>query len=179
MHAQRRQLQRVGRLPAMSIEDDDTDPGVKHPSVIVPPWLVMLLRLHGKHEIPGPVDDPWIQEAFRRCGLPNAHDDKDAWCSVGLCRVFDDVGVKSPRTAAARNWLHWGIPLERPRLGCVQVFDRFDPKNPLAAHVNLHVADLGTHLAGEGCNQTNAIGVDLRPRGKLLGWRWPDDPRYP
>lgn len=169
----------------MSFEDEPTHPLIlARKDVVVtasgnmPPWMVELVRLHGLHEIAGAVDHPWIKEAFRRCGLPNASDDKDAWCSAGLCRVFDDVGVKSPRTAGARNWLQWGIPLEQPRLGCVQVFKRVDPKNPSAAHVNLYVADLGTRLAGEGCNQANAIGIDLHPRDDLLGWRWTEDPRY-
>lgn len=173
----------------MTVEDEDTNPriltridSVVGASGLIPPWLVELVRLHGKHEIAGAVDDPWIKEAFRRCGLPNAKDDIEAWCSAGLCRAFDDVGVKSPRTAGARKWLNWGIALNKPALGAVQVWNRVDlrnPKNTSAAHVNLHVADLGVRLAGEGCNQLNAIGIDARLRKDLLGIRWPDDPRYP
>jgi len=171
----------------VTLDTDDTQPRILlgHPDRVIgasgwiPPWLLELVKLHGKHEIPGLVDDPWIDAAFALCGLPRASDDKDPWCSAGLCKAFEDAGVRSPRSAAARHWLKYGIPLAEPVFGAVLVWDRHDAKNPNAAHVNVCVADLGKRLAGYGCNQHNMIDIDTRPRGTLLGVRWTDDPRYP
>lgn len=146
------------------------------PNIELPPWIREAEHWLGQHEVVGAQDNVFIVECLRRVGLPGQHDET-AWCAAFANRVLIDGGMQGTNSAAARSFLQYGTPLNEPRLWCIQVFDRHDPANPGAAHVNFNVGRLGSVVIGIGGNQGNSVSIEPRPTGKLIGLRWP--PGYP
>lgn len=91
------------------------------------------------------------------------------------CTCVDEAGYNSPKSAAARSWLKWGVELDGPRLGCIVVFDRSDPSNPNAAHVAFYAQPSfdTTKILVLGGNQRNRVCVAPYDKEKVLGYRWP------
>jgi uncharacterized protein (TIGR02594 family) len=147
-----------------------------------PPWLHIARGELGVREIPGPRANPRIVEYLAETALRTHRmgaTDETAWCSAFMCWVMERAGIRSPRSAAARDWLKWGTPIDTPRLGCVVVLDRKDPRNPRAAHVALYARrglPVGTELELLGGNQrptTGQVSVAPYEAKRLLGYRWP------
>jgi uncharacterized protein (TIGR02594 family) len=105
------------------------------------------------------------------------------WCSAYACSTLERHGIRSPRSARARDFLSWGIPLIRPIFGAILVFER--PALGLALpEWRAHVGFCSSHphrdsdvVACFGGNQKNMVCEVPKPTSKLLGVRWP--PGYP
>lgn len=104
-----------------------------------------------------------------------ATSDEVAWCSAAMNFIADEAGFSGTRSAAARSWLKWGVPLEAPILGCVVIFDRKDSSNPNAAHVAVcdHPDISNGIIRVLGGNQENCYKVSRFPTNKVLGYRSP------
>lgn len=147
------------------------------PQLSEPPWMTFCRRHIGLHERPGPESEPLIAEAFALCHVdPKTHDDSTtAWCAawVGLC--LERSGYPSTRRANARSYLDYGIPLLRPKAGCIIVFSR--PPHPADGHVGFMV-EVPTALASNvlvmSGNQHNQVCIAPYPVSRILGWRWPE-----
>lgn len=144
-----------------------------------PPWLQIAEAYETMKivEVPGAAAHPMILKFFTRTSLKGnklALSDETAWCSAFACTCMEEAGFKSPRSAAARDWLKWGTPLGTPKRGCVVVFDRSDPKNKDAAHVAFYLAE---HSAAKllvlGGNQQNRVVALPYDKAAVLGYRWP------
>jgi len=144
-----------------------------------PPWLHIAEAYESMKivEIPGAAAHPMILKFFTHtsmAGTKAALDDATAWCSAFACTCMEEAGFKSPHSAAARDWLKWGTPLDKPKRGCVVVFDRHDDKNPNAAHVAFYMADYSADkLLVLGGNQLNKVCALPHEKEKVLGYRWP------
>src|SRR5690606_16496326 len=96
-----------------------------------------------------------------------ATSDEIPWCSSFMCAAFEEVGIPSTRSAAARSWVGWGVKLEKPKEGCVVIFTR---DNDLASgHVGIYVGETLTHIRCLGGNQKDAITVSDYPKSSVLG----------
>jgi len=94
------------------------------------------------------------------------------WCGAYVSNCLERAGVRSARSARARDYLTWGVALERFRPGCVMVYRRGpDPKK---AHVCFGVDDLhdSEYLTLDG-NNGNRVRYAKHPVEDLLGMRWP------
>lgn len=140
-----------------------------HVGVIGPRQLQIAWGELGIREIAGDKDNPRIIEYHAATRL-KATDDEVAWCSAFACWSFEQAGIESPRSAAARSWLLWGREVHAVELGCVAVFRR--GPNPNQGHVGFPV---GTTASGDlvilGGNQENAVSVQVQPISRLLGLR--------
>ena len=143
-----------------------------------PPWLAQAREYDGLSEkLPGGEPNPRIAEFFQATKFKQGDAD-DAWCSAFMCHVFGELGIAHPHSARARDWLGWGVPLIRPKLGCVIVFRR--PDNVRATsyrkgfgHVGLWLRDASPRWAEVyGGNQNQRVGKRLYANGDVLGWRW-------
>jgi len=147
--------------------------------LVVPPWIAYARTKLGQHEVLGDKDNKYILSCHAHCGLFGVHDEL-AWCSsfVNDCMI---VGAKLPGTykANARSWLDYGIPLQTPVFGCIEVFTRIDVSkgittpSPTLGHVNFFIHDFGDSHLGLGGNQGNEVSFDFYPVVRHLGYCWP------
>lgn len=143
------------------------------------PW-VEVIRTHinaGVGEIPGSKDHPIIVAAHKLAGLTAG--DTTAWCSSYMKYVFFLAGVPGSLLtgvkAWARDWMNWGVKLDKFIPGCVMVFERNAPGGDSHVTVGLY-EEMQAGRAGYMCsggNQDNKVNVKWYPKASLLAMRWP------
>lgn len=136
----------------------------------------------GLAEIPGQGEHPAIRWAFNVAGLPNAHDDTEAWCGAWQALTAKSAGDPVPALPArARSWLTVGkvIPLSEAQEGDTVILKRGDGPQPGSDVLDAqgHVGRLVSYqpvaftvsvLAG---NQGNKVSIETFPAGRVLGIR--------
>lgn len=140
----------------------------------VPIWLRVARSYLGLREYPGSRHNPKILEWWTTCRLPFT-DDETPWCSGYVCGVFEECGMRSTRSAAARSWLwqDWGVRLRGPAVGAVVVFYRKDRKGPYG-HVGIVVGkDQFGNLMVIGGNQGNRVSIKPFSTGRVLSYHYP------
>lgn len=136
------------------------------------PWMAIAEKEIGVKEIAGAKHHPKILEYHAATTLRSTTDEV-AWCAAFVSWVFVKAGMKSQRSAWARDWLKWGIKLDRPIPGCVVVLAR-----GTGGHVYFYKSGFGTGwIKGTGGNQSNQVNVASFAEANVLGYRWPSD--YP
>lgn len=142
---------------------------------VEPEWLAIARAELGVRETPGEGSTPRVLEYLRATRLPpSMYDDETPWCSAFACWVMERAGLASPRSAGARSWLRWGMPMVTPRLGCIVVLSRPSADNPHSGHVGfwLGKGERGPRVLGG--NQGNAVSVREYAASRVLGYRWPE-----
>ena len=135
------------------------------------PWMILAERELGVSEVAGGVHNPRII-AYHSATTLKATTDEIPWCSSYACWVMEGSGILSPRSAAARDWLGWGVEIKEPQYGCITVLDRKTRNNPRSAHVGFF-ARAPLYLLGG--NQRNRVGVDAFDVSRVLGYRMPGE----
>lgn len=73
-------------------------------------WLELAKKYLGEHELAGAKDDnPFIVECFKHTTYQAIHDEVP-WCAAFVCKVLEDCGYKSTKSAAANSYLTYGRP---------------------------------------------------------------------
>lgn len=143
------------------------------PDTRTPSWIHVARTYLGTAEIPGPqhsaVIGAWLHrlKAWWR-------DDEAPWCGVFTAAVMQECGLSYPKAwYRARAWLEWGQEVKPPAIGCIAVFERGG-----GGHVGFVVGkdDIGRLLILGG-NQGNAVSIAPFYPYRLLGCRWPPEPR--
>lgn len=143
---------------------------------MIPPWLDLALRQLGVQEIPGPGIEGRIVE-YHACTTLKATDDAVPWCSSFACWCMEGGslghGIRSPRSARARDWLDWGVAIanDRPILGDVMVFSR--GSNTAHGHVGFYLDSFGGQIDLLSGNTGNRVCIKPFDRRSLLGVRRP------
>lgn len=135
-----------------------------------PEWLDTALRELGTAEIPGPASNPRVIEYHKSTTL-KATDDAVPWCSAFACWCMEETGIRSPRSARARDWLTWGVELKEPLHGCIVVLKR--GSNPAQGHVGFYLASSSIRVLVLGGNQGDRVCKVWFPMDRVLGYRWP------
>jgi uncharacterized protein (TIGR02594 family) len=137
------------------------------------PWISWMIyeMATNVREIPGIEANPDIIRYHSYTTL-KATSDEIPWCSSALCACFEEIGLDSPRSAAARSWLTWGMPCSAFVLGSVAIFERGKP-NSGSGHVAIALAENNGVITCIGGNQSNTINIQDFPKTQLLGYRWP------
>ena len=128
-----------------------------------PPWVPIALAEKRVSEIPGAQANKRIVEYHAATTL-KATSDEVPWCSAFACWCVEKAGVKSPKSARARDWLKWGVSVETPFFGCLVIVPRGD--NPEQGHVGFWVAEDSTHVYIYGGNQGNSVCIEAFPKPK-------------
>lgn len=147
-----------------------------------PIWLAEFRKYIGIAEIKGPGTHPEILRmidladgALDSKQLQGIRDDETPWCSSFKCGVYELAGIRSPRSAWARDWLEWGDPIPSPAYGATVVFARGK-----GGHTGDVVGrDQAGNLMVVGANQKDAVNIAPFGHDNVLGYRWPIGVHFP
>jgi uncharacterized protein (TIGR02594 family) len=143
-----------------------------------PKWLEIAREDLGVEEISGPQANPRVMAYFKAAKANWVKDDATPWCGAAMAAWVVLGGYAPPAEAVrARAWLDWGIPLEKPRVGCVCVLQRGNDEK--SGHVTLWLEDRGDRFLGLGGNQGDAVSITAFPKRDILGYRWPPAAEIP
>jgi uncharacterized protein (TIGR02594 family) len=134
------------------------------------PWMDIAHKEIGVSEVGGGRHNPRIIEYHAATSL-HAISDETPWCSAFACWVLKKAGYKTTNSAWARSWLNYGLPIPKPRYGCIAVYERNGPGGD--AHVCFWVGHDGNDDHCLGGNQSNSVCFRRQEKSKLLGYRWP------
>jgi uncharacterized protein (TIGR02594 family) len=134
-------------------------------------WLSVALRESGVAQLPPGQSNARIEEYHRTLSDKN-WDDKVPWCSSFLNWCMLQSGLPGTNSALARSWLHWGIPLAKPRTGCVVILWRKNPESP-KGHAGLFLHQDAELVYLWGGNQLGKVCANSYPVATILGYRWP------
>jgi len=177
-----------GKFTLRAIFFDETDDEVQPPAtgknvtgtgevIVDAPWFQKALEELERdvREIKGSGNNPRILEYHRSTNLDASAASKDetAWCSSFVNFCMQQAGVDGTKSALARSWLKWGQALDKPRKGCVVVFERPEA-GPTAGHVGFFVAADETNIQILGGNQGDRVCIKPQPKNRQLAYRWPD-----
>ena len=81
-------------------------------------------------------------------------------------KVTSQCGVKSARSARAKDYLEWGKPLDKPVRGCVCVFTRDG-----GGHVGFFHSEDEKYVYVLAGNQGDEVNISARSKAQLLGYR--------
>lgn len=134
-----------------------------------PKWLIEARRHIGTKEIPGPKHESKILGWFKAIHAAWFQADEVPWCAAFVGGCLEEVGIRSSRSATAKSYLAWGVPLAAPELGCIVVFSRDG-----GGHVGFVVGkDRKERLMVLGGNQGDAVSIAPFDRSRVVGYRWP------
>lgn len=137
-----------------------------------PSWLKIALNEKRVFEIKGQEHNPHILE-YHAVTTLRATSDEVSWCSAFVCWCMEKAGIPSTKSAAARSWLNWGIPIDQPLPGCVVVLSRGN--NPAEGHVGFWLSEDDDNVFVFGGNQSDMTCVDAYEKSRVLGYRMPDE----
>lgn len=140
-----------------------------------PHWYVLALQElnAGVREVAGGEHNPRIVEYHQATGL-QASSDEVPWCGAFAAWVMQKAGIAygRARAAAARSWLEFGEPLDKPELGALAIFWR-GSRDGRSGHVGFYAGETETHVLVLGGNQGDSVSIAKYPKARLLGYRWP------
>ncbi|SHI63181.1 TIGR02594 family protein [Rubritalea squalenifaciens DSM 18772] len=137
----------------------------------VPAYAERAQEYLGLSEVPGAESNRtilgWIRSFFSW-----AKDDGElAWCAIFINTMLAKSGIRGTGSAAARSFLQWGEPVEKPRKGDIVVFWR-GSRQGWQGHVGLYWGEAGSeHIYCLGGNQANRVSIAKYPRSRVLGYR--------
>lgn len=138
-------------------------------ALVVPKWMEIAEKELGQHELSGPESNPKILEYHKATTL-KASSDEVPWCSSFVCWVMQEAGYKTTRSASARSWESWGLPLKRPEFGCVVVLKRGTGGQ---GHVGFYVGEGPDHIKILGGNQGDKVSIANLNKQNVITYRWP------
>jgi uncharacterized protein (TIGR02594 family) len=93
------------------------------------------------------------------------------WCASFVCWCLATAGFRSPNSARARDFLHWGMAINLPRIGCIVVLTRGD--NDDSGHVGFWLGETANEYILLSGNTSNSVCFANFDKRRLLGFRWP------
>lgn len=141
------------------------------------PWMTIAMAEVGVKEDLDPNRSAARVLEYLHTTTLNAKDagtDATPWCAAFANWCVEHAGHAGTRSAAAKSWLGWGRPIQRPRRGCITVLSRGE-----GGHVGFYVGRGLLSFGGEpsldllGGNQNNQVCVASFDAARLLGHRVP------
>ena len=159
----------VGKNTLQKLEEELLSCTEEEYAVHNTPWVEAGLKDVGIHEVR---DEEHVHQMWRDAklsGLTKFPASEVPWCSAAICSWFERVGIRSARTDGAKNWLNWGVKLEKPAQGCVVVFTRKG-----GGHVGLVMGeDEKGNLLVLGGNHQNMVSIKSFSKARVVGYRYP------
>ena len=105
----------------------------------------------------------WVESVYR--------DDATPWSGLFVAHCIGATLPEEPlpgNPLSALAWKKFGVPLAKPRLGAVCVFERKG-----GGHVGFYVGEDATAIHVRGGNQSDAVTQTRVLKSRLVGFRWP------
>lgn len=125
----------------------------------------------GVKEIVGEVDNEDIVGWAHEIGLTWIKDDEVAWCAVYVGRTLKRCGLPYLSTAAAQDYLKYGVSVMIPEHGDIVVFDRGHGKGHIGFFCGFSHDQKMVYVIGG--NQGNQVSLAPFAVDKVLGYRRP------
>jgi uncharacterized protein (TIGR02594 family) len=135
-----------------------------------PVWLTIARKYTGQKEVAGAKHNPLILRWWTAIRAPFT-DDETPWCAAFVGGVLEEAGIRSTRSARARSYEKWGVPLRSPALGAICVFSR--PGSKTAGHVGFYVGEDKNHYFILGGNQGDNVNVVKIAKSRFVTARFP------
>lgn len=132
------------------------------------PWLALARKYMGQHEIKGPKDNQFVLDCFAHTTYHAIHDEVP-WCAAFICRILEESGFKSTKSAAAISFATFGTKCEL-KPGAILVF-----KWPGGGHHVTICDEVTDHVLVKclGGNQSDAVQDSTFHRQYIVATRWP------
>ncbi len=140
--------------------------------LLEPPWLRKARREVGVAEVPGAQANPRIVEYFK-CVTYHATSDEIPWCAAFVSAMLEWSGVESTKSAAAKSYLTWGVPVEKPTAGSIVVTERQG-----GYHVGLYLHETPDRITLLGGNQSDKVCEASFPKSLVKAYRMPDEEHW-
>jgi uncharacterized protein (TIGR02594 family) len=135
------------------------------------PWMQEAFKDYFVSEIKGEKHEPKVLAFWKDAKLGGIKDDETPYCSGAVSAWLERAGIRSQRTAWARNYLNQGVPLDEPKFGAIVVFSR--GKGGHVCFITGITKD-GEYLRCLGANQANSVNERMFHISRVLGYRNPD-----
>lgn len=144
-----------------------------------PKWLTIGKSYIGLKEVPGAESNEAIDAFFADAGFPGFHDDT-AWCAAYLGAMLKRSGYPTLKSLTARDYLHYGIRLDKPKVGAIAVLWR-ESRRSWKGHVGFVVSINWEAKTFKilGGNQSDGVNIKTESFDQVLGWRYPVAPTIP
>lgn len=131
-----------------------------------PRIMTEMLFLYGTKEVVGKEHNPdilaWAEEIQEYVGVPYEADEVP-WCGLVVGVSAERAGFNPPHLCIrAKEWEHWGVWSQTPKLGDVMVFNRKG-----GGHVGLYVAEDDECYHVLGGNQSNEVNITRIVKNRL------------
>lgn len=134
-----------------------------------PEWLTLAKKYLGEHEIKGAAEDnPFVIECFKHTTYHAVHDEVP-WCAAFVCKVLEDSGYKSSKSAAANSYMTYGTPCDL-KPGAIVVFHWPAGGQHVTICDSILNQSLVTCLGG---NQQDSVKDSNFNREYIKACRWP------
>jgi len=133
-------------------------------------WMEEAFKDYFVSEIKGNKHNPKVLQMWKDAKLGGIKDDETAWCAGAVSAWLERAGIRSQRTAWARNYLNQGGKLYSPKFGSIVVFERGK-----GGHVGFvtGIAEDGSQIKVIGGNQSDTVNERMFPISRVLGYRNP------
>ena len=142
------------------------------------PWMPIAEAEKGVSEVPGTGNNSRVLEYLNtttNIGISARSHDETPWCSAFVNWCVQKAGLQPTKSALARSWLSWGVPLATPRRGCIVVFER----EKIFGHVGFYLGETPSEIKVLGGNQQDPqthlyqVSEKYYLKANLLGYRIP------
>jgi len=104
--------------------------------------------------------------------------DETAWCACFVNWCLIKAGKAAGPSAAAIDWLKYGVSLEKPQIGAITVVHHTPGKSTSGTtssgnHVAFYAGGDGAHIKLLGGNQGHAVNEKTFSGWTIKGYRWP------
>lgn len=123
-------------------------------------------QMMGKNE-----HDPIMKEYLQKAN-PGLDPAVTPWCAGFVGSVLNASGMKGTGSLAARSYLKYGTPTDKPTNGDIVVLSRGN--DPTLGHVGFYAGtDQNGNVKVLGGNHNDQVGVGSYPASQVLGFRVP------
>ena len=138
---------------------------------MIPEWLEIAFKETGVCEFPGNKSNPRISEYLLSVPVNKLSFDSIPWCSAFIYWVLKQNDIVGKGSLLARKWLHWGLKLDTPLLGCVTILS--SPYRVWGGHIGFFITQTKESVLLLSGNCNNSVKFKLYPVDLVLGHRWP------
>jgi uncharacterized protein (TIGR02594 family) len=135
------------------------------------PWMEEAFKDYFVSEIKGEKHNPRILQMWKDAKLGGIVDDETAYCSGAVSAWLERAGIRSQRTAWARNYVNQGVEITEPKFGAIVVFSRGN-----AGHVGFITGKTsdGKQVRVLGSNQSDSTNERMFDVERVIAYRNPN-----